>query len=182
MGINRKKLFIENFLAYGAINALDKIVPVIMLPIVTHLITDIECDSQDSKRIAYEIIAENRQAKGYPLRMTFKQIYDTMQTVDSKVFIVKNALSEYIASAFVYHVNNSIAQVIYWGDKPGNSQYKSINFIAYRLLQYYHGLKFKYLDIGPSTENSIPNFGLCDFKESILCSRSLKFSLQKDYI
>lgn len=38
--MSRKKLFIENFLAYGAINALDKIVPVIMLPIVTRLITD----------------------------------------------------------------------------------------------------------------------------------------------
>lgn len=36
----RKKLFIENFLAYGAINALDKIVPLVMLPIVTRLITD----------------------------------------------------------------------------------------------------------------------------------------------
>lgn len=38
--ISRKKLFIENFLAYGAINALDKIVPLIMLPVVTRLITD----------------------------------------------------------------------------------------------------------------------------------------------
>lgn len=38
--MNRKKLFLENFLAYGAINALDKIVPIIMLPIVTRLITN----------------------------------------------------------------------------------------------------------------------------------------------
>lgn len=38
--MNRKKLFLENFLAYGAINALDKIVPVIMLPIVTRLISN----------------------------------------------------------------------------------------------------------------------------------------------
>jgi len=37
---NRKKLFIENFLSYGAINALDKIVPLVMLPIITRLITD----------------------------------------------------------------------------------------------------------------------------------------------
>ena len=37
--MNRKRLFLENFLAYGAINALDKIVPIIMLPIVTRLIT-----------------------------------------------------------------------------------------------------------------------------------------------
>ncbi|NLD24215.1 MAG: oligosaccharide flippase family protein [Bacteroidales bacterium] len=40
MSQNRTKLFIENFLAYGTINALDKIVPLIMLPIVTRLITD----------------------------------------------------------------------------------------------------------------------------------------------
>ena len=40
MTSNRAKLFIENFLAYGAITALDKIVPLIMLPIVTRLITD----------------------------------------------------------------------------------------------------------------------------------------------
>lgn len=38
--MSRKRLFIENFLAYGAINALDKIVPIVMLPIVTRLITD----------------------------------------------------------------------------------------------------------------------------------------------
>lgn len=40
MAQNRKKLFIENFLSYGAINALDKIVPLLMLPIITRLITD----------------------------------------------------------------------------------------------------------------------------------------------
>lgn len=36
----RKRLFIENFIAYGAINALDKIVPLVMLPVVTRLLTD----------------------------------------------------------------------------------------------------------------------------------------------
>lgn len=38
----------------------------------------------------------------------------------------------------------------------------------------------KYLDIGPSTENSIPNYGLCDFKESIGCRRSLKYTMVKE--
>lgn len=40
MSQSRKKLFIENFIAYGAINALDKIVPLVMLPIITRYITD----------------------------------------------------------------------------------------------------------------------------------------------
>ena len=40
MSGSRTKLFIENFLAYGAINALNKIVPLLMLPIVTRLLKD----------------------------------------------------------------------------------------------------------------------------------------------
>lgn len=40
MGKNRAKLFIENFLAYGLINVLNRIVPLLMLPIVTRLLTD----------------------------------------------------------------------------------------------------------------------------------------------
>ena len=37
---NRAKIFIENFLAYGAINVLNKVVPLLMLPIITRLLTD----------------------------------------------------------------------------------------------------------------------------------------------
>ncbi|MCB6569762.1 oligosaccharide flippase family protein [Eubacterium limosum] len=36
--MSRAKLFIENFLAYGLINILNKIVPLIMLPIVTRML------------------------------------------------------------------------------------------------------------------------------------------------
>ncbi|MET3697021.1 O-antigen/teichoic acid export membrane protein [Bacillus oleivorans] len=40
MSQNRAKLFIENFLLYGGINALNKVVPLLMLPIITRLLTD----------------------------------------------------------------------------------------------------------------------------------------------
>jgi len=40
MSRSRAKLFIENFLAYGLINALNKLVPLLMLPVVTRLLTD----------------------------------------------------------------------------------------------------------------------------------------------
>ncbi|NZA40382.1 oligosaccharide flippase family protein [Eubacterium callanderi] len=36
--MSRKKLFIENFLAYGLINIMNKIVPLLMLPIVTRML------------------------------------------------------------------------------------------------------------------------------------------------
>lgn len=128
--------------------------------------------------LAYDIILQNRTSKGYPLRMTKEQVLQTLSVVAHDVFIVQHE-GQGVASAIVYHVNDKIAQVIYWGDIPGVTHLKSINYLAYQLIQYYGAKGFQYLDIGPSTENSIPNYGLCDFKESIGCERSLKFSMQK---
>jgi hypothetical protein len=39
----------------------------------------------------------------------------------------------------------------------------------------------KFVDIGPSTENSIPNYGLCEFKESIGCTVVNKYSFKKTF-
>jgi len=136
------------------------------------------CNSDAEQEEAYQIIAENRALKGYPLRMTYQQVHDTIKIIPHEMFLVKKGCKS-IAAALVYHVSSDIAQVIYWGDRPGYSQYKPINFLSYELINYYVKLGMRYLDIGPSTENSIPNYGLCNFKESIGCQRSLKYTLEK---
>ncbi|WP_303150572.1 hypothetical protein [uncultured Cloacibacillus sp.] len=136
------------------------------------------CNNEEDIISAYNIIAQNRSCKGYPLRMTQDQVLETLSVVAHDVFIVQHE-GQGIASAIVYHVNDKIAQVIYWGDIPGVTHLKSINYLAYQLIQYYGAKGCQYLDIGPSTENSIPNYGLCDFKESIGCERSLKFAMEK---
>lgn len=38
--MSRTKLFLENFFAYGLINVLDKIIPLLLLPVITRLLTD----------------------------------------------------------------------------------------------------------------------------------------------
>lgn len=38
--MSRSKLLIENFLAYGAINVLNKIIPLLLLPVITRLLSD----------------------------------------------------------------------------------------------------------------------------------------------
>jgi hypothetical protein len=138
------------------------------------------CIREEEKREAYEIIRQNREYKGYPLRMTFEQVSDTIKLVEHNFFIVRKEQTP-IASAIVFHVKPEIAQVIYWGDAPGYSQDKPINFLSYHLIQFYKQGGFQYLDIGPSTEHGIPNFGLCDFKQSIGCDISNKFTFEKFY-
>lgn len=136
------------------------------------------CDSTDSKKQAYEIIKINRESRGFPLRMSLEQVMSTIKLVDHRFFLVKHLDSD-IAAAIVFHVTKDIAQVIYWGNIPDVSELKPINFLSYSLIKYYKDINYRYLDIGISTEEGIPNYGLCNFKDSIGCevSNKIKFEI-----
>ena len=138
-----------------------------------------ECKSLDDRKKAYRTIKINRETKGYLLRMTEEQVMNTINIVPASMYGVYDN-SEMVASALVYDVTDSVAQVVYWGDIPGYQEKKVINFLAYELLKIYADKGFQYLDIGPSTEKGIPKYGLCDFKDSIGCSRTVKHYLYKD--
>ena len=138
------------------------------------------CTNRKQQKEAYNIIKVNRENKNRPLRMEFQQILETMEVVKADIFEVKNA-DEGIAAAFVFWLNERSVRVIYWGDIPGHSEKKPINFLAYQLIQYYGKQGVEIIDIGISTENSVPNMGLCDFKESIGCDISLSYTVGKNY-
>jgi len=138
----------------------------------------LHCKNINQKSQAYDIIAINRNFRGYPLRMTWEQVKNTIALVPHNFFILENE-NKAIASAIIFHITNEIAQVIYWGNIPDFSEFKPMNYLAYYLYGFYHDMNFEYLDIGPSTENGVPNFGLCDFKQSIGCDVSAKFVLEK---
>jgi len=78
----------------------------------------------------------------------------------------------------VFHVSSVVVQVVYWGDLPEYAHLKTMNFLSYKLFEYYTGTNIHVIDIGPSTENSIPNFGLCEFKESVGCEITNKLTFQ----
>lgn len=137
------------------------------------------CMNDDETLRAYNVIAENRAGKGFPLRMSYEQVMNTVKLVGHEMFIVRHGHDD-IASALVYRVSDDTAQVIYWGDRLNFREFRPINFLSYQLIQFYGSQGFSWLDIGPSTENSIPNYGLCDFKESIGCERDLKYTIFKE--
>lgn len=139
----------------------------------------IVCSTKEEAHIVYEIVKANRKLKGHPLRMTESQIEETRKLIKSDMFLVKNG-EDYIASALVYELSSDIAQVIYWADASGHSDKKPINFLCFELIKYYSQKGFSHLDIGISTEDGVPNPGLCDFKESIGCQRSDKLHFSKN--
>lgn len=136
------------------------------------------CENAGQRKEAYDVIAVNRRRKGYPLRMTYRQVEDTIQLTAHDFFLLKDE-GVNVASAVIFKVNNDCYQVIYWGDIAGYEEKRPMNYLAYKIYEYYACSGIKVLDIGPSTENGIPNYGLCDFKESIGCRVSSKYTFIK---
>lgn len=136
------------------------------------------CSSEEDFEKAYKIIQTNRESKGYPLKMSFGQVEWTRRYVKGQWFSVING-EDQIAAAVVFPVTKHVAQVIYWGDVPENTC-KAVNFLAEQLVSYYMDRGFLYLDIGPSTDCSSPNYGLISFKESIGCEASSKMTIEKN--
>lgn len=134
----------------------------------------------DQIKQAYNIIALNRKSKGYPLRMTIDSVLDTIKIIKADFFILELNDTE-IAAAQIFHVSEGIVQIIYWGDVPGYGEAKPMNYLSYKIVEYYSNSGVKIIDIGPSTEFGVPNYGLCEFKESIGCSIALKhkYKLEK---
>lgn len=135
------------------------------------------CSPTKQKLDAYNIIKQNRHERGFPLKLTFEDILGTIEFVKSFFFIVSLPNETDIASAICYEIQEGVIQVIYWGNLTQYNEYKPINFLSYKLFEYFKSLDYNIVDIGPSSEGGIVNFGLSEFKESIGCDRHLKLHL-----
>ena len=139
-----------------------------------------KCIDDTEKEIAYNVIKKNRKERGFPLRMTWQQVKETTEIIESDFFLLRNENDVEVASAIVFHVSDNIVQVIYWGDIPEFSIHRTMNFLSYKVFEYYKSRNVKIVDVGPSTEDSVPNYGLAEFKESIGCFVSPKYKFSFD--
>lgn len=126
----------------------------------------------------YSVIAANRRQKGYTLRMSADDVLATTGGVDPVVkadfFVLTDGVRD-AAAAMVYHVTHEIAQVVYWGDDENvdGCDYP-VNLLAAELVSIYKEKGFGILDIGPSSSVGIPSYGLCNFKDSVGCTVTVK--------
>lgn len=136
----------------------------------------IKCETLENKKLAYEVIRQNREAREFPLRMSWEQVRSTTELIPADFFLVKDEMQKAIAAAVVFRVSKDICQVVYWGDLPETSHLKTMNYLSFKVFEFYANEGLQIVDIGPSTEDSIPNAGLCEFKESIGCDINLKYT------
>ena len=137
------------------------------------------CETLDEYREAYQIVQIGHESKGFPVKLSFEQLYDTLQLVDHDVFIVRKD-GKGIVAEFLYVINERIVQGIYTGTHPDYMNCNGMNLLTYYTIQYYGDKGYKILDKAIATEDSVPNYGLCDFKESVGGARSLKYTFVKN--
>jgi hypothetical protein len=135
------------------------------------------CTSQQEKQQAYDVIQANREAKNFTLSLSWNQLEASTRLIPADFFLCTDAAGTAIASTIAFHVSEGIVQVIYWGDIPTYSALKSMNFMSFKVFEHYRDNGIRIVDIGPSTQHSVPFYGVCDFKESIGCDISTKITL-----
>jgi len=122
----------------------------------------------------YEVICRNREEKGYRLNMTLEDVINTSKVVHADFFLLSHG-GENVASALVYKVTADVYQLIYWGNIGEYNALRPMNVLAFKLYEYYKSRGIRILDIGPSSNDGVPDYGLTDFKESVGCRMSLKY-------
>jgi len=135
-----------------------------------------KCESISENEIAYEIINTNRKERGYPPHLSFEELQKTKKVCDIDCFLLY--LDEIpVAGAFVYLTTPEIAQLILWGDKREYKKFCPMSLFAMRIAEHYKERDFYYFDLGPTSKNGIPNYGLSYFKHKMGCEISLKHTV-----
>ena len=140
----------------------------------TALRNNLVFEKTDDVETVYKVIKQNRDEKGYPLWMSLDDIIETSKIIPSDYFLVRTQTGIPIAAAFVHNINGDVLRVNYWGDIREYEEMRPINFLSYNLFKYYKEQGKKVVDIGPSTNDGVPDYGLCNFKESLGCKASAK--------
>lgn len=138
----------------------------------------IRCTEEMDVAEAYEIIVENHSAKERPTHMSLQQLKDTFKIVPHEVFLARME-GKGIASMIYYETTKDIAECIYSGYLLEYSDSGVMNYLSWYAIKFFGDKGFKYIDRATTGKDSIPNYGLCNFKESIGCKRSLKFAFRK---
>ena len=126
----------------------------------------------ENKRFLKEIfkcIKDSRTNSGYPLTMSYEDIKLLLDNCPNDIFLfsVRNIFGDIIAGSVTIKVSKYILYVFYWGELSEFRSKSPVLMLAKGMLDFCKLNKFKFLDLGISTFNSIPNKGLMQFKREI---------------
>lgn len=139
-----------------------------------------ESDTGGFQRV-FNTISNNRVSKGYKVSMTIEALMEMRSNFPGKIHFFSCSYQGNVAAAAVcMAIRSDILYVFYWGDEPGYEQFSPVAYLAERIYSFAMENGFKILDVGTSTLQGIPNYGLINFKEALGFQPSLKLTFSKE--
>lgn len=139
----------------------------------------IRCETLNDMQAAYDVVKQNHTAKNRPTHLSFEQLMDTVSLVNHEFFLAKID-GKPVAAMIYYQITEKIVQCIYSGYLLEYSNSGVMNYLTWYAMKFLSEKGFQKIDRATATEDSIPNYGLCDFKESMGFRRSLKYTFRKE--
>lgn len=133
-------------------------------------------DNREEMEGVYDLIRLNRKRFGRPIYMSLKDILQVKGLWPVDFFKICSPDGSLVASAIFYRFHPDVAYAVFWGDNPKGRSLKAMDFLALHLYDFYKDKGFRYIDLGISTENGVPNEGLLRFKESHDATSSVRFN------
>lgn len=128
----------------------------------------------------YETLAINRASKGISMSMTLAQLQLMVETLPKNVILFGCSDGDHLAAAALcLRVSPAVLYVFYWGDRPDYASQSPVVAVADAIYHYGREQGYKILDVGTSTIDRMPNFGLLEFKRGLGFSESLKVRMRK---
>jgi hypothetical protein len=129
---------------------------------------------------AYQLILDNRCRHGYTLSMTWDQIREMTRIFGDRIYgfgVFRE--TQLVAASITIRVSPDVVYVFYWGDADGFSSVSPIILLAEAIYEHARAEGARWVDIGTSTNEGAPNYGLIHFKRNLGCEASLKLTYSK---
>lgn len=134
----------------------------------------------DNLAEVYKVLETNRSQKGRVLSMSLVELEAMVKQFPQKVMLFGSVYKErLVAAAFCIRISEDVLYVFYWGDLAEFNKFSPIVSLAEAIYEYCQMIGIKILDLGTSTIDGVPNFGLFEFKRSLGCVESLKINMEK---
>ena len=144
---------------------------------------DLELRHEEKRelKLIYDFIRNRRVQKGYPSSMTFDDLQRTVNNFPDR-FLLSSVYQQglMVAASICVRCN---PHVLYHFYSDHNTSDKSTNptvFLIRSLYQYCLENGIRLFDLGTSSLDGFPNFGLLNFKMRLGASPTTKFTFQKD--
>ncbi|WP_417642646.1 GNAT family N-acetyltransferase [Enterobacter kobei] len=133
--------------------------------------------SCDVMREIWDVIKMNRQAQGYPMTMSAEALLALNEAIKGDLmFTALKRDNTTLAGAILMNIDEKTRYVFYWGEHPDFRHESPVIKLCEHLYLEAADKGYRYLDIGISTVNSVPNEGLVNFKMGIGCEMSQKLT------